>query len=233
MAPSNQPTPETGTVRILDHALEMLNGAVSAPGHVIDLPCGTGYLSNHAVNAGWRVSPADLFPELWQGDPAAKVLQANLDGQLPFSDSTADALVCCEGIEHIENPWNALREFHRVLRKDGDLIVSIPNTVDIRQRLRMLKRGHWGHYFPKVQDHINHMGTFVLCHALLRSGFAIRSISSPKQYGGLHRLLVPFMSFKPSCGLPADCCEMLSSPKVLCARTVIIHATAQALSEKG
>lgn len=227
MTSSAETLPETGTVRILDHAIEMLTAAHPVPGHLIDLPCGTGYLSTRAASAGWRVTPADISPELWQGDPATKALRADLDATLPFPESDTDAIVCCEGIEHIENPWNALREFRRILRPGGDLIISIPNTIDVRQRFRMLKRGHWGHYFPNVQGHINHMGTFVLCHALLQSGFTIHSISSPKQYGGFYRLLAPFMSFKPSCGLPGEVCDMLSSATVLCARTVIVHATAQ------
>ncbi len=218
-------TPETGTTPILQHALEVLRSARPTPGDLIDLPCGSGYLSRLAAETGWRVSPADLHPELWVGDPNVCVQRADLDGQLPFPTAAADALVCCEGLEHVENPWNALRELHRVLRPCGDLILSLPNTIDLRQRFRMLLRGYWGHYLPDVPDHINAMGTFMLCHALLRSGFAIHSISSPKQYGGFrYRGLAKLFPLRSNSGLPREVCRMLSQPEVLCARTVIVHA---------
>ncbi len=229
---TNAAAPGTSASRILDHAIDVLRTTDVAHGHLIDIPCGTGYLSERATREGWDVSAADLLPELWQGNPATKIQKADLDATLPFPDTSADAVVCCEGLEHIENPWNALREFRRILKPGGNLITSIPNTVDLRQRFRMLRRGHWGHYFPSVADHQNHMGTFVLCHALMRNGFTIRSISSPKQYGGFFRLLVPLFRFSPTCGLPEDVCAMLSRPAVLCARTVVILATADKRAEE-
>ncbi len=216
---------QTDTARILDRALDMLSEAAPTPGDLVDLPCGTGYLSLHAAQRGWRVTPCDLAPSLWQGGAAMHVQQADLNGALPLGDASADAIVCCEGVEHIENPWLVLREFARILRPGGQLVISLPNTIDLRQRFRMFRRGYWGHYFPRVSEHINHMGPFVLCHALLRTGFAIEDIRSAKTYGGAgYRLLTPFFRFRPHCGLPADVCRLLSRHEVLCGRTAIVRA---------
>lgn len=215
---------QTNTARILDRALGML-GDAPPDGHLIDLPCGTGYLSTRAAEQGWRVTPCDLGPTLWQGDPATHVVAADMNGALPLPDATADAVACCEGLEHIENPWHVLREFRRVLRPGGQLVISLPNTVDLRQRFRMLRRGYWGHYFPRVPDHINHMGVFALCHALLRTGFTIEDIRSAKVYGGAgYRLLTPLFRFRPQCGLPPKVCRLLSRHEVLCGRTAIVRA---------
>jgi SAM-dependent methyltransferase len=217
--------PPCQTTPILDHALRMLETRMRPPARLADLPCGTGYLSARAAPHGWEVFPFDLDPGAWRAGDIAKVAYADLNRPLSIDDGAFDALVCCEGLEHIENPWLVLREFHRVVRTGGLVILSIPNTVDLRQRLRILRRGYYGHYLPKVPDHINFIGSFGLCHALLRSGFAIECIDSPKVYGGpMLRSVAPLFGFGRRSGLPDDVRAMLSSPRVLCGRTALFCA---------
>lgn len=38
-----------------------------------------------------------------------------------------DTLVCHQVLEHVRRPWNAVREFHRVLKPGASLIVSVPH----------------------------------------------------------------------------------------------------------
>jgi len=217
--------PKTGTWRALDRALAMLNQAMPDRGHLADLPCGTGYLSARASQAGWRVTPADLRPERWQGPPDLYPIYADLHAQLPFSSNAFDALGCCEGLEHIENPWLALREFYRVVRPGGSVIVSIPNTIDMRQRRRLLFRGFFGNYFPVDPTHINLMGPLVLCHAMLRIGYLIRDIGAVDIYGGtFHRLASPLFRIGRKSLLPENVRNMLSRSDVLIGRTVLVLA---------
>jgi SAM-dependent methyltransferase len=222
---SEQPRPTAGTVPILDRALDMLCDVMPEPGHLADLPCGTGYLSFGAVERGWKVSPLDLNPEGWEGGDIAVPRRVDLNERLPLPDEVFDAIACCEGLEHIENPWLVLREFARVLRPGGVLVVTLPNTIDLRQRWRILRRGYYGHYLPKVPDHINLLGTFGLCHALLRQGFRIEAIDVAKVYGGpLRRVLARLVPFSKASRLPDEVRRMLSQPRVLCGRTAVIAA---------
>jgi len=224
-ADSNQELPETGTGRILDLAFEKLNRFCPARGDLADIPCGTGYLSVRAARAGWSVQPFDLMPEAWQGGGGLVARKADLNAPLEIPANEFDALLCCEGMEHIENPYLVLREFHRVVRDGGFVIISIPNTIDLRQRLRLLKRGYLSHYHPLVPGHINMIGTFLLCHALLMYGYEIVDIDAPRAYGGrIGRLLYRLFRFDQKSGLPDDVNGMLSSRKVLCGRTVVLTA---------
>mgnify|MGYP006294564407 CR=1 FL=1 len=171
------------------------------------------------------MEPFDIDPGLWEGGEAGRPLAADLNAPLPIGDERYDALVCCEGMEHIENPYLVLREYGRILQPGGVLVVSIPNTIDLRQRWRFLRRGFLGHYPPAVPEHINAMGTFMLCHALLRGGFAILDIDTPKNYAGpLLRLAARFFAYGRGTGLPDTVNRMLSRPRVLCGRTVVITA---------
>lgn len=45
---------------------------------------------------------------------------------LPFLDETADCIICTGTLEHIEDPWLAAVEFHRVLKKGGKTYVATP-----------------------------------------------------------------------------------------------------------
>jgi len=69
--------------------------------------------------------------------PGQTALQA--DGAcLPLEDACADFLLCTETLEHIPDPGAAVREFFRVLKPGGWLMIQSPNA----HRLRNLNPFH-------------------------------------------------------------------------------------------
>jgi SAM-dependent methyltransferase len=217
--------PTTSTAPILDAALKALDSARPHRGELLDLPCGSGYLSERARALGWQVQGADIAPDLWQGNSAWRPLAANLNEPLPFEAASFDAIACCEGWEHLENPWKALREFTRILKAEGTLVVSLPNTVDLRQRIRFFLRGHFGHYYPLVRGHINPLGPLALCHALLDSGFALKKVQSAGPYGGLLlRALAAIFPVPRKRIVPQDLHRQFYSSEILRSRTLIVVA---------
>jgi len=46
---------------------------------------------------------------------------------LDFPDETFDVITCIETLEHIQDQEKALNEMYRVLKNNGDLILSVPN----------------------------------------------------------------------------------------------------------
>src|SRR4051794_6085987 len=99
-------------------------------GRVLDVPAGEGALALRLSRLGYAVSCCDLYPEIFRLD-GVEIRSGNLDTRLPYDDRTFDHVVCVEGLEHIQNPTNAVSEFSRLIKKDGKLIVSVPNIMNI------------------------------------------------------------------------------------------------------
>ncbi|MBK6748889.1 MAG: class I SAM-dependent methyltransferase [Pyrinomonadaceae bacterium] len=157
-------------------------------GRLLDVPSGRGALAEGLIKMGFEVSCADLYPEIFQLENV-EILKGDLDGKLPYKDDSFDYIVCIEGLEHIENPANAIREFSRVLKSGGTLIASVPNIMNIEERLRWLFSGYTSHFKPLSSDvqaeyveivgsmeeiafHINPIGYSEMRYLLEKSGLS-------------------------------------------------------------
>jgi predicted SAM-dependent methyltransferase len=57
---------------------------------------------------------------------------------LGFRNSVFDKIACFEVLEHLDSPIRALKEFKRVLKADGEIMISVPNVWYWRRILRAL-----------------------------------------------------------------------------------------------
>jgi SAM-dependent methyltransferase len=106
---------------------------------------------------------------------------ADLNSQpLPYQDGTFDLITCTEVIEHLEHYRFTLREIFRVLKPGGILVLSTPNILNLKSRMRFLGCGFWNLFGPlHVREsrmygtggHINPVSYFFVAHALSDAGF--------------------------------------------------------------
>lgn len=129
---------------IYDTVESILN---SSHGRLLDVPAGEGALALRLKNLGFEVECCDLYPELFKLFDI-EIRSGNLDTRLPYDDGIFDCVVCVEGLEHIENPSNAISEFSRLLKTGGQLIVSVPNIMNIEERFKWLINGYTSHFKP-------------------------------------------------------------------------------------
>lgn len=122
-------------------------------GPLLDVPAGEGALAARLVALGFDVRCCDLYPEIFCLSNV-EIKRGDMNATLPFGDGEFDYVTCVEGIEHIENPQNAVREFRRVLRPGGHLIVSTPNILNIEERMKWLLYGYTSHFKPISREHL-------------------------------------------------------------------------------
>jgi hypothetical protein len=70
------------------------------------------------------------FPELIglpRGPEAHWNVDLDVDGLAPIADNSLDVVIACHVVEHLANPIAALREFERVLRPQGRLVLVVPD----------------------------------------------------------------------------------------------------------
>lgn len=104
---------------------------------VVDIPAGSGVTTRILSEVGAKVEAYDLFPEYFtQTD--IKCTRADLMQGLKIDSQYADVVFCQEGLEHFSDPAFAFREFSRILKPGGILVLTTPNYSSISSRLSYL-----------------------------------------------------------------------------------------------
>jgi SAM-dependent methyltransferase len=150
-------------------------------GDYLDVGSGTGELLRTVV-ARYSLLPfaCDYTDDLIE-KPGPKIDIVDLNREaLPFVENRFALVTCIETIEHLENYRKIIREIYRVLQPGGVAIVSTPNILNLRSRLRYLSSGFYNLFGPLAPEepnihgtrgHINPVSWFYLAHALLSAGF--------------------------------------------------------------
>lgn len=151
---------------------------VCAGGAVLDIPCGSGAFTHRLNEAGYTVTAADIMAH--PAVPAKNLRVANMNEPLPFADATFDAVISIEGIEHIQRPFDFIRECRRVLKPGGWLVLTTPNISSLRSRWRYFLTGFHNkckapldETRPEPRHHIGMRSYPELRYMLHTSGFRI------------------------------------------------------------
>lgn len=150
---------------------------------VVDTGCGLGHLLSDLSKTrsdlqlyGIDYSQASATLVQKRLGLAAQVQQGSLL-KLPFDDYFADAVICLEVLEHISDENKPLEEIHRILKKGGRLIVSVPSHYYFPEYLPLI--GHYRHYQREafvaklnqagfaVKSYLNHFPNFQIKHYYL------------------------------------------------------------------
>jgi 2-polyprenyl-3-methyl-5-hydroxy-6-metoxy-1,4-benzoquinol methylase len=228
-----------------DTVVKILSGL--PPGELLDVPAGEGALATRLIDYGFKVRCCDLYPEIFRL-ANVEIKHGDLNSTLPYDDASFDYVTCIEGLEHIENPQQAVREFARVLRPGGHLITSVPNILNVEERMKWLLHGHTSHFKPVTREyvagireqwgdkeemalHINAIGYSELRYMLESQGFEILKLYRDKPKSMLW-LYWPIVAFIRLIGrlTPAEqrsqrwTRELASDEVLLGGNTLIVHA---------
>jgi SAM-dependent methyltransferase len=174
---------------------------ISKDSKILDAPCGAAAFSNAVSEMGFQVFGSDIDPAAGRS-LAERFRKADLNVGLPWDDGTFDVACSIEGIEHLENPYQYLRELYRVLRPGGYLILTTPNIISLRSRVRFLGSSFF-HKDPLPLNesdrnpfhHINLRPLHLLRYDLHTNGFQIAQVTCThiKPVSFVYSFLAPWM----------------------------------------
>jgi 2-polyprenyl-3-methyl-5-hydroxy-6-metoxy-1,4-benzoquinol methylase len=134
------PSSKLSTPRIQEAVIAAIAAAniqSPLPGEALDIGSGKGELIA-AIRArfGLRTTACD-YTDTLMNDSTQRVDIVDLNAaKLPYSDGRYCLVTCVETIEHLEQTRSLLREIHRVLEPGGLAIITTPNILNLRSRLR-------------------------------------------------------------------------------------------------
>jgi ubiquinone/menaquinone biosynthesis C-methylase UbiE len=106
--------------------------------NILDIGCGDGYVLEklHENSIGLDVS-FTAIKNLKKRLVNKKVVIGDAE-YLPFKKNSFYEIICSELLEHVENPEKVLQEISRVIKRDGNILLTIPNEPLINKLKYML-----------------------------------------------------------------------------------------------
>ena len=105
---------------------------LAAPARILDVGCGTGLNAKFLTEMGHTIVGVDLSPvaiERFHAKGFTGFIADISQGPLPVAESSFDVVYASEVIEHCVDTRAFLNEIHRVLKPDGMMFLSTPNSA--------------------------------------------------------------------------------------------------------
>ena len=163
-----------------EEAAALFTKYVTTNAKVLDVGAGAGAFSQRLTDLGYSVTALDVDPEKWIPTDIP-FLQLDIDAGIAASvHEMFDAVCCLEVIEHVENPWNLLREIYSVVMPGGYLLLSTPNITSFLSRGIFFLTGRF-HQFDEGDlsyGHISPISSFELEHAARKTGWEVVDVAA-------------------------------------------------------
>ena len=163
------------------------------PAQIFEASAGSALFSRELADNGYEVTISNYVV---QDVPGVDEHQVDLNDSIPLLESQFDVVLCREVIEHVESVPHTLREFSRILRPGGLLLLTFPNRLHIRSR--------WYHFLtgfyrgmkspinldvPYGEAHINLIGYPEMDYFLRNTGFEPEAVTA-SYYQGSDKLFL-------------------------------------------
>lgn len=178
--------------RNAQNALRRLERYRPPPGRLLDLGCGWGHFLAIASEHGWE--PYGLEPLAGHALYARTYTGATVVTEVLHDDTFPpdffDAVTAFQVFEHLPDPAGDLARLHRMLIRDGVILIEVPNIAT--WSVWLLGRHH-RHFVP---DHLTFFSPHTLPALLRKTGFEVLEIYRPTRWMTLRHLLLDWLGRK-------------------------------------
>ncbi|MGB9023582.1 MAG: class I SAM-dependent methyltransferase [Candidatus Bathyarchaeia archaeon] len=165
--------------RLFKEKLKLLDKYLPSHGRLLDVGCAAGFFLKLASDLGYDCFGVDVseYATRYARETMNLRVFNGTVADAHFPDAFFDLITMWDVLEHISDFLAVLRECHRILRKDGILVVETLNTDSLLARLL----GHkWPLYAPKY--HLSYFNKRTLRLALELAGFKIGEMMPMQTY---------------------------------------------------
>lgn len=150
---------------------------------ILDVGCGTGLNASFLTAAGHSVVGVDVSPVAIERfrERGYEGLVCDVESEgLPLTDNSFDLIYASEVIEHCTDTATFLKELYRVLKPDGKLYLSTPNSAFWAYRiLGVLGRTASEYQHP---GHVRFFSKRSLRRSVEAAGFSVSQFSARHMY---------------------------------------------------
>ncbi len=143
------------------------------PGKILDIGCGRGLFLDVMRRGGWDTIGTEFNEETAShaiNTYGLKILPGDI-AQHKLPAESLDAININQVLEHLKNPDKVLEENHRLLRKGGILIISVP---DLRSPQFAIGKKNWA--YLDLPFHLFHFTEEGLSELLKKNEFKVKYI---------------------------------------------------------
>jgi ubiquinone/menaquinone biosynthesis C-methylase UbiE len=118
---------------------------ISSDQEVLDVACGVGDWLAVCAERGAKVSGIDISAraiEICRQRLTHGTFYVGPAEELPFADHSFDLVSCLGSLEHFLDQPRALREMVRVTKRDGQILLLVPNAGFLTYRLHLYRGTH-------------------------------------------------------------------------------------------
>lgn len=177
-------------------------------GRVLDLGCGNGDYAKRLKDLGFDVTAGDIDIARFRYRNEIVFKRCDITKEIPFPAGYFDYVLLMEVVEHLGNPYAVMPEINRIIKTNGSLIISTPNILNLKSRLRFLFEGVYEYFREPPLDQIKNPKEIIfnlhivpyryqeLEYLLFRTGFKVKNIFASLYEGYWLWFLLPVIKFQ-------------------------------------